>query len=249
MVNYQLNSNIKNAMEIMFRECEIPENRIAELKSYIPKEEIENEIYPISHRIIKEVSDNLLKKYPGEEGNKYRFNSLIQSSKMILESPKPRVKSPELIKILDKIKREQENKEYLRLTRESFIEDEEKETIGNIAKVAKRQITLIFNFFLSVVAGFTAGYYLGKSITPDVGKRALFGFLVAGIIGIAEGWFMTRDFLLLENNEDGTANIYAEMQMQNDPLYKYDFKNDSQEKSKDKDNNEISKSKTNKKTV
>jgi len=65
MVNYQLSSNIKNAMEVMFKECEIPEDRIAELKSYIPKEEIENEIYPISHRIIKEVSDNLLKKYPG----------------------------------------------------------------------------------------------------------------------------------------------------------------------------------------
>ena len=65
MVNYQLNDNIENAMNLMFKECDIPEDRIAELKSYIPKEKIENEIYPISHRIIKEVSDNLLKKYPG----------------------------------------------------------------------------------------------------------------------------------------------------------------------------------------
>lgn len=65
MVNYQLNSNIKNAMNIMFKECEIPEDRMAELKSYIPKEENQDEIYTISHRIIKEVSDNLLKKYPG----------------------------------------------------------------------------------------------------------------------------------------------------------------------------------------
>jgi len=55
---------------------------------------------------------------------------------------------------------------------------------------------------------------------------------------------MTRDFLLLENNNDGTANIYAEMQMENP--YKFDLKNDSLEEPK---NNEAKESKTNKKTV
>ncbi|KAG4095154.1 hypothetical protein H8356DRAFT_1689278 [Neocallimastix lanati (nom. inval.)] len=215
MVNYQLNSNIKSAMEIMFKECEIPEDRITELKSYIPKEVIENEIYPISHRIIKEVSDYLLKKYPGEEGNKYRFNNLIKSSKMILESPKPRVKSPELIKILENIKREQENKEYLKLTRD--IEDDEDDGgLGAYASIAKKQITLVFNLFLSIAAGFTAGYVLGTQITTDTGKRALFGFLVAGVIGVAEGWFMMKDFLLLEKNEDGRINNFEGMELKLD---------------------------------
>ncbi|ORX45210.1 hypothetical protein BCR36DRAFT_358677 [Piromyces finnis] len=246
MVNYQLNSTIKNAMNVMFKECNVPKDRIVEIKSYLPKEENENEIYPISHRIIKEISDNLVKKYPGEEGNKYRFNNLIQSSKMILESPKPRVKSTELLKILDQIKREQENKEYQRLTRESFIDDEEEERIGNIAKVAKKQLTLVFNLLLSIAAGFTAGYYFGKTITSDVGKRVLIGFLVAAIIGVAEGWFMIKDLLVLEENEDGTANIYAEMQM--DPSDKFIINNDLEIKPRIEDNR-ISKSKDNKKTV
>lgn len=213
MVNYQLNANIKNAMEVMFKECDIAEDRITELKSYIPKEEIENEIYPIPHRIIKEISDNLLKKYPDEDGNKYRFNSLIKSSKMILLSPKPRVKSPELLKILENIKREQENKEYLKLTKDTFGDKEEEEGFGAIANVAKKQITLIFNFGLSIAAGFTAGYVLGGQMSSDVGKRVLLGFLVATIIGVAEGWFMMKDFLLLEKNEDNMEEMYAKMQL------------------------------------
>jgi len=242
MVNYQFNDTIENAMNVMFKECDIPEDRIAELKSYIPKEKIENEMYPISHRIIKEVSDNLLKKYPGEEGDKYRFNNLIKSSKMILLSPKPRVKSPELLKILDRIKREQENKEYIKLTRDSFEDDEER--IGDIAKVAKKQITLIFNVLLSIAAAFTAGFYFSKSISPDIGMRVLFGFLVGGVVGVAEGWFMTKDLLSLEDDDD-TYNQYSDMQIDNS-FTKY---KDEKSFTPQIKNNKISKPKDNKKTV
>jgi len=74
---------------------------------------------------------------------------------------------------LDKIKREQENKEYLRITKDSFGDDDNEENIGDMTKIARKQLTLVFNFFLSIVAGFTAGYYFSKPITVDVGKVKL----------------------------------------------------------------------------
>ncbi|KAJ3416867.1 hypothetical protein HDV05_008452 [Chytridiales sp. JEL 0842] len=133
-----------------------------------------------------------------DEADKYRFEHMVASSKMVLESPKPRKKSPELLKILEACQAELDNKQYdemvkdlrkspSRMTMAGDQKEDMKEIVG--------MLSAITNVIFSMIAVFVTVFYVGNTVTRDTGMKTLLALFGALIVGIAEGWFFSRDWL------------------------------------------------------
>ncbi|KAI8801198.1 endoplasmic reticulum-based factor for assembly of V-ATPase-domain-containing protein [Cladochytrium replicatum] len=132
---------------------------------------------------------------------KYRLHSLLKGSRLTLDSPPPRKKSPELLKILDDVKAELGKKEYESmvqgLTKKGrvVLEPEDSAALKEVSKVATTLINMGFSVFGVVVAVF----YFGDSITTDVSMKTLIAVASALIVVIAEAFVLTRYVLIPES--------------------------------------------------
>lgn len=129
-------------------------------------------------------------------------SSLLLSSSLHLPSPVFPERNPELEARCQKLRAEQEDRDYRAIT-SNVRRDRgpEEEPIKKQFKEINNFLLLIVQFVVSVVCSFMFGflgpYYLyGKT---DLGGRLLFGIICAFIVGCADMYFVIRQML----EEDG----------------------------------------------
>ncbi|KAI9352877.1 hypothetical protein BDR26DRAFT_849999 [Obelidium mucronatum] len=140
----------------------------------------------ISHSLVQEVSQLLLSNCEEEDSKeKYAFKALTKGSRMVLDSPKARVKSPELIELLRKAKIIAENAGLVPKHKMTQLTKQERNeynaTIGMFSG--------ILNVLLSMLA------CVHGSSRLDIGMKTLLALFFALVVGFAEGWFFSRDWL------------------------------------------------------
>ena len=129
-------------------------------------------------------------------------SSFLLSSSLHLPSPVFPERNPELEARCQKLRAEQEDRDYRAIT-SNVRRDRgaEEEPIKKQFKEINNFLLLIVQFVVSVVCSFMFGflgpYYLyGKT---DLGGRVLFGIICAFIVGCADMYFVIRQML----EEDG----------------------------------------------
>ncbi|KAJ3330092.1 hypothetical protein HDU76_006449 [Blyttiomyces sp. JEL0837] len=155
----------------------------------------------IDHKDVKAMVSFLRGKYPDRD--EYTFDSLVKGSGMVLEAPKPRVKSPELLRILEECRIKQENKEYDEMVKN--VQTSKKHMALRLEQDDKEGFRAMIGFFssimnvlLSMIAVFVAAFYFGDSVTDDIGMKTLLSLFSALVVGFAEGWFFSRDWLFID---------------------------------------------------
>ncbi|KAH9525696.1 hypothetical protein Btru_002061 [Bulinus truncatus] len=102
----------------------------------------------ISTKVIRQVYNTLR-----NEGQKVFLHEIVENSLLIPQSVKLPPRNPELEARIQKLKIAQENKEYERMTR-SLRPKSQVLSFQQEVKSMNRQLVTVFNFFLTVIAGF-----------------------------------------------------------------------------------------------
>jgi len=132
------------------------------------------------------------------------LGSLLLSSSLELPRLEARPRSEQLEQRCAKLRAEQQDREYRRMTdnvRRDNVRSKEEEPINKQLKEVNGFLLLILQFVVSVVCAFMFGYmgpYLlyGKE---DLGGRLLLGILAGFLVGCADMYFVIRQLL----EEDG----------------------------------------------
>ncbi|ORY01212.1 hypothetical protein K493DRAFT_347386 [Basidiobolus meristosporus CBS 931.73] len=143
----------------------------------------------INFSLAQAISQTLLNASSLQEKKEYYLHELVKSSQVYSEPPKPRIRSPELIAHLEKIKVELANKEYATMVKD--VEETDTATFQLDTKEWKEmkgQLTAILNIFFTMISVFVAIYWVGYTVTNDIGMKVLLGLAGALIVGIAEAW-------------------------------------------------------------
>ncbi|KAJ3070569.1 hypothetical protein HDU98_006374 [Podochytrium sp. JEL0797] len=122
---------------------------------------------PIDHSLVRSIARLLKDAEPP-----VTFEDLVKGSKMSFESPKPRVKSKELLELLEKARIKAENAEYSRMTDDLIP----KHSMTQLTRQEKFEwnstvgmFSGIMNVVLSMAAVFMAVFWVGDTITTDIG--------------------------------------------------------------------------------
>ena len=133
-------------------------------------------------------------KHPKEESDYVELRDLIKSAKVYNYNVPEPTRSPELIQRLQKLRKNQEQKEYdsmvknVRKTRKTIGQE-----LGSELRTSKQQFSSIINFLLSVGATFAFGYVSSQyAFADDLGSRVIFSIALATIVAVAELYFMSR---------------------------------------------------------
>lgn len=132
------------------------------------------------------------------ESNKpERIHKLLSESQIILPKYEPPPRSPELEARVQRLRFEQENREYKNMTRSvDATYQRENLGLGEIGKdirTVNQHIISGMQYLLSVVGTFFAIFIGVGMATPDYGVRALVATIAAVIVGLAELFFIIRE--------------------------------------------------------
>lgn len=138
-----------------------------------------------------------------ENSRPERIHELLTESQIILPKYEPPPRNPELEARIQKLRFEQENREYRNMTK-SVDPTYQKENlglgeIGKDIRTVNQHIISGMQYLLSVVGTFFAIFIAVGMATPDYGVRALVASISAVIVGIAELFFIIRDDIRKEN--------------------------------------------------
>lgn len=138
-----------------------------------------------------------------ECGISERVHELLAESEIVLPKYEPPPRNPELEARIQRLRFEQENREYKNMTKSidpSHFQDSN--NVGDIGKELRsvnRQIISGMQYLLSLVGTFFA-VFIGMGLaTPDYGVRALIATISAVVVGIAEMFFIIREDLREES--------------------------------------------------
>jgi len=125
----------------------------------------------------------------------------LQKSVMVLPSPVYPERDPELEKRCQKLRFQQEDREYRSMTRNVRDIDNSEKPLSVQFKELNTIIVMLVQFIVSVFASFLFGYMAPYLIwgRVEVGPRLLAGTLAAFFVGIADLYFVIREHL----SEDG----------------------------------------------
>ncbi|KAJ3296975.1 hypothetical protein HDU79_005039 [Rhizoclosmatium sp. JEL0117] len=126
------------------------------------------------------------------------FGEFVRGAGLVLAPPPPRQKSDQLKQLLRDAEVKAENLEYARMTDDLVP----KHSMSQLTRQEKFEFNAtigmfsgILNVLLSMVAVFVAVMWVGDTVTRDVGMKTLLALFFAFVVGIAEGWFFSRDWL------------------------------------------------------
>ncbi|KAG0716046.1 Transmembrane protein 199 [Chionoecetes opilio] len=132
-----------------------------------------------------------------------RIHELLSESQIILPNYKPPARDPQLEARVQRLRFEQENREYRNMTR-SIDATYQRENlglgeIGKDMRTINQHIVSGMQYLLSVVGTFFAIFIAVGMATSDYGIRALAASISAVIVGLAELFFIIRDDIRNEN--------------------------------------------------
>lgn len=134
------------------------------------------------------------------------FHELISGCELELPSPVIPPRNPELEARIQKLKAEQEEREYKKMTKnvDNIRIKQPDETIGYQLRQINRQLIAVLQFIFSVAAGFAFGFIGIELLVGNLefGFRLLLGVIFALIIALAEIYFLAKK--LAEDDEPPT---------------------------------------------
>lgn len=126
-----------------------------------------------------------------------RIHELLSESQIILPKYEPPPRNPELEARVQRLRFEQENREYKSMTKSvDATYQRENLGLGEIGKdirTVNQQIVSGMQYLLSIVGTFFAIFIAAGMATQDYGIRALAASISAVIVGLAELFFIIRD--------------------------------------------------------
>lgn len=134
------------------------------------------------------------------------FHQLISKCELILPEPQLAPRNPELEARIKKLKVQQEQKEYDKMTnnvdpwRNVELIDRVDKPISKQLEEINRYLLLVFQFVLSMASAFAFGYLAPFYFygTVVVGPRLLYGIISAFVVGMADLYFVMRHLLQIE---------------------------------------------------
>lgn len=126
------------------------------------------------------------------------FHELMEDCVMILPEPKFPPRNPELEKRIQRLRLEQAERDYKRITQNiSGKQPYTEEPLSHQMREMNSHLIMILQFVISIVTAFTFGYLAPYFFygTVAAAPRILIGIIVAFIVGIADLYFVIR-FLL-----------------------------------------------------
>lgn len=141
-----------------------------------------------------------------ERGIPDRVHELLSESEIVLPKYEPPPRNPELEARVQKLRFEQENREYKNMTKSvDAVHQNETSGLGEIGRELRsvnKQIVAGLQYLISIIGTFFAIFIAVGMTTPDYGVRALVATISAVIVGLAEMFFIIRDDLREENRLD-----------------------------------------------
>lgn len=138
-----------------------------------------------------------------ENSRPERIHELLTESQIVLPKYEPPPRNPELEARIQRLRFEQENREYRNMTKSvDATYQRENLGLGEIGKdirTVNQHIISGMQYLLSVVGTFFAIFIAVGMATPDYGVRALVASISAVIVGLAELFFIIRDDVRKEN--------------------------------------------------
>ncbi|XP_035690913.1 transmembrane protein 199-like isoform X2 [Branchiostoma floridae] len=139
-----------------------------------------------------------------EDGEKKQYlHELLEGSDVFFPPVETPPRNPELVARLERLKREQENRQYAQMTRDmgkkpgqgalSDFGSEDGDDDNVSPKEVKVYLMALINFMVSVAAAFTFGYVgseyaFGASVT----LRVMTGIILATMVAMADIYFMAK---------------------------------------------------------
>ncbi|KAI9159228.1 hypothetical protein H9P43_008568 [Blastocladiella emersonii ATCC 22665] len=124
------------------------------------------------------------------------FDELTRGSRVYFAPQAPKPKSPELQRILDAIRAEQEEFEYERMTGRRLIDSKlalpDAAQLAGDPKAVSKVLIGSFNVFFTAASVFVAVMWIGPTISDNVAWRVMAAFSLAMIILAGEGWLAYR---------------------------------------------------------
>lgn len=142
---------------------------------------------------------------------KIYLHQLLEGCQIKLPENEIIERNPELEARCEKLRQQQQNQEYMKMTKnvDAALKNYPEDTIAYQMKTLNKQIIAVFQFVLSVVAGFAFGFLGLEWIIGglDFGLRLLLGIMIALVIALAEIYFLAKK---LNEYDDvtATANTY-----------------------------------------
>ncbi|XP_063609612.1 transmembrane protein 199-like [Penaeus indicus] len=141
-----------------------------------------------------------------ERGIPERVHELLAESEIILPKYEPPPRSPELEARIQRLRFEQENRDYKDMVKSvDNVYQGEGTQLGEIGKemrIVNRHIISGLQYLLSVIGTFFAVFIALGMATQDYGVRALVATLAALAVGLAEMYFIIREDLKEEKKQD-----------------------------------------------
>ncbi|GJJ75120.1 TMEM199 family protein [Entomortierella parvispora] len=173
----------------------------------------------VSMELIMQVSAMLLRNRR-EEGNEdcseYWIHSMIRGSSVYIPKQPPKERSPELERIMDRIKAEVAEKEYQRMVSSINGNAGGPVSIGSSLKQdmkemqeVKAHLTGIINVLYTGGAVFMAVFMLSAHFTEDLGMRVLLAFLAFVLIVACEAYLYTRHAAIASENPMAKKTKYV----------------------------------------
>lgn len=179
--------------------CEFKENKDTpkSIKEKLAREENEKELRLTTEEI--EWCHTKIR----EDCRPERIHELLTESQIVLPKYEPPPRNPELEERIQRLRFEQENREYKNMTK-SVDATYMKENlglgeIGKDIRTVNQHIISGMQYLLSVVGTFFAIFILVGMVTSDYGVRALVALVSAIIVGLAELFFIIRDDIRKES--------------------------------------------------
>lgn len=134
-----------------------------------------------------------------KNGNCVYLHELLTGSSIYVPENEKIERNPDLEKRCIKLKNQQDNQKYRNMTRnvDNMRAREPEETIAYQLNQMNRQLIAVFQFILSVLAGFLFGF-LGVELIVgnlDFGFRLLLGIMCALTIALAELYFLAKQLV------------------------------------------------------
>ncbi|XP_044765770.1 transmembrane protein 199 [Coccinella septempunctata] len=131
-----------------------------------------------------------------QNAEKIYFHELIEGSEMLLPPNQQIPRNPEVEKRCERLRIAQENEKYRNMTKnvDSVRKKLPEDTLGYQMKEMNKQLIAIFQFIVSVAAGFAFGF-IGVEVLVgplDFGFKLLLGIIFALIIALAELYFLAK---------------------------------------------------------
>ncbi|XP_076106263.1 vacuolar ATPase assembly protein VMA12-like [Mytilus galloprovincialis] len=166
-------------------------NEIEEIKTYIIKNEKNTEIpFKLVHFAYKNRKPEKCSLY---------LNELLEDSDLILKEYIPPTRNPELEARIKKLKTQQENKDYKKMTKNvGTFKVHEPGSIGKELKTLNNQMIGVFNFVLTVGGAFVFGYMATKYAFADSGQdsfplQLMSGLVLGTIVFFADLYFLVKE--------------------------------------------------------